>query len=170
MHVLGSAAVAEHAQEVAEDHAAVAVVQLLDVLGRASAAARRGRARVRGMPPWRSAARQAGSRSPSSVVRGTGWVHVCERARASIATGDEGGLGWMCVNVFRRSSMRRLPAVLVVAALPLAAAGPAAAQQSAAVSDGQTMFFHSIAARRRCSRTPACRCRRSGPRRSAPAA
>lgn len=36
--------------------------------------------------------------------------------------------------------MRRLPAVLVVAALPLVAATPAAAQQSAAVADGQTML------------------------------
>jgi hypothetical protein len=36
--------------------------------------------------------------------------------------------------------MRRLPAALVVAALPLVAATPAAAQQSAAVADGQTML------------------------------
>jgi hypothetical protein len=36
--------------------------------------------------------------------------------------------------------MRRLPAALAVLALPLAAAAPAAAQQSAAVADGQTML------------------------------
>ena len=36
--------------------------------------------------------------------------------------------------------MRRLPAALVVAALPFAAATPAAAQQSARVADGQTML------------------------------
>lgn len=36
--------------------------------------------------------------------------------------------------------MRRLPAALVVAALPLVAAAPAAAQQSARVADGQTML------------------------------
>ena len=89
--------------------------------GRASAAARRGRARVAGR---RHGGRQLGRQGRVAIVGGTRHrvgLDACERARASIATGDEGGLGWMCVNVFRRSSMRRLPAVLVVAALPLAA-------------------------------------------------
>src|SRR5512145_1909740 len=36
--------------------------------------------------------------------------------------------------------MRRLPAALVVVALPLAAAAPATAAPAAAVSDGQTML------------------------------